>query len=64
MKVWIAIESATEIWNGENQTAEIALENGFVVLTKAFASKQACENWIATQEYWWKYAPCALEVEE
>ena len=64
MQVWIVVEGATALWNGENITAEMALENGRVVLTKAFASKQACDNWIATQEYWWKYIPCKLKVEE
>ena len=57
MSIWIIIESATEVYNGEHQTGE-------AILDKAFLTKEAADAWIMNQEYWWRYSARELSVGE
>lgn len=57
MSIWVVIESATETYNGEYTIGDIILE-------KAFCTKEAAEEWIYQQEYWWRYAARELPVQE
>ena len=57
MSIWVVIESATEIYNGEHIVGDLVLE-------KAFRTKEAAEEWIYQQEYWWKYVARELPVQE
>jgi hypothetical protein len=57
MSVWIVIESATKTYNGEYTIGDIILE-------KAFRTKEAAEEWIDQQEYWWRYVAYELPVQE
>lgn len=57
MSIWVVIENATEVYNGEHLTAELVLE-------KAFLTKDAAEAWINQQEYWWAYEARQLNVQE
>lgn len=44
MSIWVVIESATEIYNGEYTVGDLVLE-------KVFRTKEAAEKWIYQQEY-------------
>lgn len=57
MSIWVVIESATEIYDDEYTIGEIVLE-------KAFLTKEAAEEWIYQQYYWWKYTARELPVQE
>lgn len=57
MSIWVVIESATEIYNDEYVVGDIVLE-------KAFLTKEAAEEWISQQYYWWKYVARELPVQE
>lgn len=57
MSIWVVIESATEIYDDEYTVGDLVLE-------KAFLTKEAAEEWIAQQYYWWKYVPRELPVQE
>lgn len=48
MSVWIVIESAV----------------GDIVLEKAFLTKEAAEEWIDQQEYWWRYVARELPIQK
>lgn len=57
MNIWVVIESATEIYNDEYMVGDLVLE-------KAFRTKEAAEEWISQQYYWWKYVAYELPVQE
>ena len=57
MSIWVVIESATEIYNDEYIVGDLVLE-------KAFLTKEAAEEWISQQYYWWKYVARELPVQE